>query len=665
MANVEAADQRAQIRSLCALVRDVVDEALEVKRAREMATENGDGASMRHTGSLALLQLKEANRRMWELVANFKDRTSRAHADVDASDLKLQNLQYEKNHFLREIRQCRDFKSADRDIELVGEEDFAIHAPAELRAIAREDDAHQFYLNRLEFELQQRKALCDSKQQRLNKREQLKLQLERHRASADGQPAKLSSSISLSVATQLLLQQPCTRQWTEQRKLQLLPPMLRALFVRAATYRETSAPELQLSIVGDETLAASMTSGADAKRSLVCSPAPPSSKRQRSKAAASSEMEAEAEVEAEVEAAEEETDESAAPPMHPLVVRVVLPRALLTHASEPAEFAAVASVTLQFCCATAEDVLGVDANGLTEGNLVHLLDSQPAHACSNSLASTLWPFVPHSWVQALGQRLSMRELSSSAKAGAALRRFGDMVTAVGQRVKASEALAVQLRLLQSGQTAPPDFVPPLAEPPAPPVSAPSAWRELGAKEELSAAEKAALPERPSWALAGQRIFRAEVRRGAARLAVTVQLLADFPRSPPHFSLRWVARPHASFTCGPSLPPALAKLAHPAAWRIAREHAADSVDNVLLHMNNELNHTRDEQAEAGGLPEYALLAAMRRLCYLLDVHIETDGSDAATICGAVCPRKTRGRDRRKPFKFDAVARTFYQRQLGTA
>lgn len=60
-------------------------------------------------GALALIDLKEANRRVWELVAAYKERTQRANAGVDAAELKLQNLQYEKNHFLRELIHLRDF----------------------------------------------------------------------------------------------------------------------------------------------------------------------------------------------------------------------------------------------------------------------------------------------------------------------------------------------------------------------------------------------------------------------------------------------------------------------------------------------------------------------------------------------------------------------------
>ena len=40
---------------------------------------------------------------MWEQVATLKGRAATSNQEVDAADLKLQNLQYEKNYFLREV----------------------------------------------------------------------------------------------------------------------------------------------------------------------------------------------------------------------------------------------------------------------------------------------------------------------------------------------------------------------------------------------------------------------------------------------------------------------------------------------------------------------------------------------------------------------------------
>ena len=66
--------------------------------------------------------------------------------------LLLQNLQYEKNHFLREIRHCRDFHG-ELAVDLVDKAAFARTAPAELRAADEASDPHQYHVNRLEHEL--------------------------------------------------------------------------------------------------------------------------------------------------------------------------------------------------------------------------------------------------------------------------------------------------------------------------------------------------------------------------------------------------------------------------------------------------------------------------------------------------------------------------------
>ena len=51
--------------------------------------------------------------------------------------------------------------------------------------------------------------------------------------------------------------------------------------------------------------------------------------------------------------------------------------------------------------------------------------------------------------------------------------------------------------------------------------------------------------------------------------------------------------------------------------------------------------------------------MHRLRMLLDVYVETEGEGggSAAVCGTMCSRRVRGRDRRKPFVFDARSGQF--------
>ena len=59
------------------------------------------------------------NRAIWEGVAEAKDVCKAKSLDMDVADLRLQNLQYEKNHLVRQIRHCRDFHFDESTVPLL------------------------------------------------------------------------------------------------------------------------------------------------------------------------------------------------------------------------------------------------------------------------------------------------------------------------------------------------------------------------------------------------------------------------------------------------------------------------------------------------------------------------------------------------------------------
>ncbi|ORY92336.1 Fms-interacting protein-domain-containing protein [Syncephalastrum racemosum] len=86
-----------------------------------------------------------------------KKLTKEAKAVMDAKQLGLQNVMYEKRHLLEEIKKCRDFRSVYQDVELVSLDVFTQIAPEEYRQ--NMDDPHALMINRLKFELEQRRRL--------------------------------------------------------------------------------------------------------------------------------------------------------------------------------------------------------------------------------------------------------------------------------------------------------------------------------------------------------------------------------------------------------------------------------------------------------------------------------------------------------------------------
>ena len=86
----------------------------------------------------------------------MKAETEGAKAPVDFTTLQLHNLMYEKSHYLKAIKACKDFKSKYPDIELVPEEEFSRDAPEDIKASNLSDDSsHNLMLKRLNYELLQ------------------------------------------------------------------------------------------------------------------------------------------------------------------------------------------------------------------------------------------------------------------------------------------------------------------------------------------------------------------------------------------------------------------------------------------------------------------------------------------------------------------------------
>lgn len=145
-----------------------MEEAFESLRAAasELA-EHSNVAGASTQGLLAILELKQRNRELYEELESARTRTAGAKAVLETTLLQLENLEYEKAHYQKEIRTCREFTSeySDAQIGLVDETEFVRRAPAELRVSSSDDPAvaaHQRMVNRLHFELAERQALARS-----------------------------------------------------------------------------------------------------------------------------------------------------------------------------------------------------------------------------------------------------------------------------------------------------------------------------------------------------------------------------------------------------------------------------------------------------------------------------------------------------------------------
>ncbi|VDK87111.1 unnamed protein product, partial [Onchocerca ochengi] len=113
------------------------------------------------------LSLRRLNRLAQYRNRQIRDRVNRERAVVEERFLQLQNIRSEIEHLQKEIDRCYDFRSADENIEMVSLEEFYANAP---RNISQEEitrkDPHRQHLARLNWEMEERKNLVGTLQER-------------------------------------------------------------------------------------------------------------------------------------------------------------------------------------------------------------------------------------------------------------------------------------------------------------------------------------------------------------------------------------------------------------------------------------------------------------------------------------------------------------------
>uniref|UniRef100_A0A7N0U212 THO complex subunit 5 n=1 Tax=Kalanchoe fedtschenkoi TaxID=63787 RepID=A0A7N0U212_KALFE len=150
---------------------DIVAKMLEVKKRGGSKSELRELVAQMFLNFISLLQ---ENRSILLEEDRVKLETEKAKESVDFTTLQLHNLMYEKNHCVKAIKACKDFKSKYPDIELVSEEEFLKDAPEEIKgATISYDNEHNVMLKRLNYELHERKELCKLKEQLEQKKKDL------------------------------------------------------------------------------------------------------------------------------------------------------------------------------------------------------------------------------------------------------------------------------------------------------------------------------------------------------------------------------------------------------------------------------------------------------------------------------------------------------------
>ncbi|KAL0314857.1 UNVERIFIED_CONTAM: THO complex subunitB [Sesamum angustifolium] len=246
--NVDMAALYDMLRTSKASAEEIVAKMLAIKK------ESQPKSQLRELVTRILLNfvtLRQANRSILLEEDRVKADTERAKAPVDLTTLQLHNLMYEKNHYVKAIKACKDFKTKYPDIELVPEEEFLRDAPADIKgSTLSTDSAHDMMLKRLNYELFQRKELCKLRDKLELQKKALQETIANRKKFLSSLPSHLKALKKASLPVQHQLGVLHTKKLKQQQLAELLPPPLYIIYSQLLAQKEAFGENIELEIAG-------------------------------------------------------------------------------------------------------------------------------------------------------------------------------------------------------------------------------------------------------------------------------------------------------------------------------------------------------------------------------------------------------------------------------
>ncbi|KAF8377546.1 hypothetical protein HHK36_030928 [Tetracentron sinense] len=201
---------------------------------------------------LHFIHLRQANRSILLEEDHAKTETKHAKASVDFASLQLHKLMYEKNHYVKVIKGCKNFKSKQPDIEVVTEKEFFSSAPEEIKGTSLSNDsAHDLMLKRLNFELFQRKELCKLHEKLEQHKKSLLETIANRKKFMLSLPSHLKSLKKASLPVQQQLGVLHTKKLKQHHSAELLPRPLYVIYSQFLAQKEAFEEDIDLEIVGN------------------------------------------------------------------------------------------------------------------------------------------------------------------------------------------------------------------------------------------------------------------------------------------------------------------------------------------------------------------------------------------------------------------------------
>ncbi|XWS14706.1 hypothetical protein CRYUN_Cryun35bG0032100 [Craigia yunnanensis] len=231
-----------------ASVEEIVAKILSIKKENKPKSELREHVTQMF---LHFVTLRQANRSILLDEDKVKAETERAKAPVDFTTLQLHNLMYEKSHYLKAIKTCKDFKSKYPDIELVPEEEFFHDAPEDIKVSNLSDDSsHNLMLKRLNYELLQRKELCKFVEKLEQRKKSLLETVSNRKKFLLSLPSHLKSLKKASLPVQNQLGVLHSKKLKQHHSAELLPPPLYVIYSQFMAQKEAFGEDIDLEIIG-------------------------------------------------------------------------------------------------------------------------------------------------------------------------------------------------------------------------------------------------------------------------------------------------------------------------------------------------------------------------------------------------------------------------------
>ncbi|XP_028783942.1 THO complex subunit 5A [Neltuma alba] len=231
-----------------ASVEKIVGEMLSLKREGKPKSQLRELVTQMF---LNFVTLRQANRSILIEEDRVKMETERAKAPVDFTSLQLHNLMYEKSHYLKAIKACKDFKTKYPDIELVPEEEFFRDAPEDIKeSLLSNDSGHNLMLKRLNFELFQRKELCKLHEKLELQKRSLSETIANRKKFLSSLPSHLKSLKKTSLPVQNQLGVLHSKKQKQHHSAELLPPPLYVIYSQLLAQKEAFGESIDLETIG-------------------------------------------------------------------------------------------------------------------------------------------------------------------------------------------------------------------------------------------------------------------------------------------------------------------------------------------------------------------------------------------------------------------------------